>query len=518
MNTRQYRALVSTFLRIAWRGPAATDGAKVRRGALAGGFLGYLLIGVIMAGLAGFSPEPRTGGFLLHAMSFMMVALALLNIYGDLVFDARDVPLLFWRPLDPRAYLAARLTAIAVYFAAVTTAMNLPGALVLTLRFGPAWYPVAHMAGAFAGALAALLLALLLLFALLRTIGRERLRDTVAWVQIAVTFVFLAGNQLLSRARFVEDGSVLSLLAGKAAFLLPMSWAQAIADTLALRALPGQGEVALVGLAMPLGMAAILVVLFGRTYGDVLRALGEGDARRDAPASKGIVRRWLEPAAAGDPASRAGLLLAWATIRRARDYKVRALPSFGMPLVFAALAFLRRDPYIGTFMAAILPPMLAVSACNGLASLVGSEHAEAGFSWRLAPSATPEAALRGAALAVLGALVVPVLVLMAVIAFAAAAPLDALGIVALSGALAVASLRALHGWVRDFPCSVSLEEMRRKTMGLEVMGLLIAAGLVTAAAFALRPWAGGWAPLLVAAPLLAWGWRGLARRRYSGPA
>jgi hypothetical protein len=512
VSWRQYRALVATFLRIAWRGPAATDGARVRRGALAGGFLGYLLIGVIMMFMSAIGPEPRMGGFLLQSMSFMMVALALLNIYGDLVFDARDVPLLFWRPVDPRAYLAARLTAIVVYFAAVTTVMNLPGALVLAFRFGPAWYPLAHMLGAFAGALAALLLALLLLFVLLRAIGRERLRDTVAWVQIAATLLFLGGNQLLGRARFLMDAPT-ALFVGTTAFLMPMSWAQAIADVVALRALPGQGEVAVLGLAAPLGMAAVLVVLFGRTYADVLRALGEGDARREAPASKGVLRAWFERAAAGDATARAGFLLAWATIRRARDYKVRALPQFGMPLIFAALAFLRSDPYTGTFMAVILPPMLAVSACNGLICLVGSEHAEAGWVWRIAPSATPSPALRGASLAVLGALVTPVLVLMGALALAAAAPLDALGIVALSAALSVAALRPMHGWIAHFPCTVSLEEMRRKMMGLEVIGVLIGGGLVTGAAFGLRGALGAWAPFVLAAPLLVWGWRGLARRR-----
>jgi len=507
----QYRALVTTFLRIAWRGPAATHGAKARRGALAGGFLGYLAIGVIMMFLSAIGPELRIGGFLLQAMSFMMVALAFLNIYGDLVFDARDVPLLFWRPVDPRAYLAARLTAIAVYFAAVTTALNLPGAVVLALRFGPAWYPVAHMLGAFAGALAALVIALLLLFALLRIIGRERLRDTVAWVQIAVTFLFLGGNQLVGRVSFL-DGASTSFLVGKTAFFLPMSWATAIADVVALRALPGQEEVAILGLAVPFGMAVILVVLFGRTYTDILRALGEGDARHEPPAPRGILRPWLARAAEGDAAVRAGFLLAWATIRRARDYKVRALPQFGMPLIFAALAFLRSDPYTGRLMTLFLPPMLAVAACNGLICLVGSEHAEAGWAWGLAPSATPERALRGASLAVLGALVAPVLVLMGALALVAAAPLDALGLVALSGALAVAALRVMHPWIPHFPCSVSLEELRRKMMSLEVIGILSGAGLTTAAALGLRAWVGAWAPLPLSAVLLLWGWRGLAAR------
>jgi hypothetical protein len=514
VNLAQYRALVSTFLRIAWRGPAATDGARVRRGALAGGFLGYLVIGGIMALLTAVWPEPRLGGFLLQTMSFMMVALALLNIYGDLVFDARDVPQLFWRPVDPRAYLAARLTAIAVYFAAVTTALNLPGALILTLRFGPAWYPLAHMAGAFAGALSALLLALLLLFTLLKAIGRERLRDTVAWVQIAVTFLFIGGNQLLGRARFLTEGSPLALLAGKWAFLMPMSWAQAIADVVSLRALPGQAEVALFGLAMPLGLAAIVVLLFGRTYGDVLRALGEGDARREAPASRGLLRPWFERAAAGDATARAGFLLSWATIRRARDYKVRALPQMGMPLIFSGLAFLRDDPFGAEFLSIMVIPLVTVSACNALVCLVGSAHADAAWVWAVAPSAGPARALRGAALAVLGALVVPMLALMAALALAVSGRVDALGVVALSAGLSVASLRVMHGWVPHFPCSVSLEEMRRKMMGLEVVALMVGAGLVVAAAFGLRTWLGAWAQPVLAAPLLAWGWHGLAVRRW----
>ncbi|HEX5136998.1 MAG TPA: hypothetical protein VFY93_08510 [Planctomycetota bacterium] len=512
MSFRQYRALVRTFLRIAWRGPAATDGARVRRGALAGGFLGYLVIGLVMMFLAGLSPEPRMGGFLLQSMSFMMVALALLNIYGDLVFDARDVPLLFWRPIDPRAYLAARLTAIAVYFAAVTTVINLPGAVVLALRFGPAWYPAAHMLGAFAGSLAAILLALLLLFVLLRAIGRERLRDTVAWVQIVVTFLFLGGNQLLSRARFLEDATPISLFVGRFALLMPMSWAAAIADMAAGRALPGQAEVALLGVAVPLGMAAILVTLFGRTYADVLRALGEGDAKREKPASRGLLRPWFERAASGDPASRAGFLLSWATIRRARDFKVRALPQFGLPVIFAAMTFLRSDSSFSAIMAVFLPSMLALSACNGLVCLIGSPHADARWAWRVAPLAAPAPALRGGALAVLGALVLPVLVGLAVLAAVALPPLEAAGFVALSAGLSVAALRVEHGWIDSYPCSVSLEDLRRKMMGLEILAILIGATVVAGVALALRGWIGGWGSIALAAPLLAWGWHGLARR------
>jgi len=513
VNLRQYRALVTTFLRIAWRGPAATDGARARRGALAGGFLGYLVIGLVMMFFAGMWPEPRMGGFLLQAMSFMMIALALLNIYGDLVFDARDVPLLFWRPIDPRAYLAARLTAIAVYFAAVTTVINLPGAIVLAVRFGPAWYPAAHLLGAFAGSVTAILLALLLLFALLKVIGRERLRDTVAWAQIVVTFLFIAGNQLLGRARFLEEVPPTALFVGKLALLMPMSWAAAIADLAAGRALPGQSEVALLGVAVPLGMAAILVTLFGRTYADVLRVLGEGDAKREKPASRGILRPWFERMAAGDPAARAGFLLSWATIRRARDFKVRALPQFGLPLIFAVMTFLRSDPYFSSIMTVFLPSMLALAACNGLMCMVGSAQAEASWVWRTTPWAARAPALRGAALAILGALVVPVLVALTVVAIAAVPPFEAVGFAALSTALAVAALRVEHGWIESYPCSLSLEELRRKTMNLESMAIFLGAGLVSGAAMVLRIWIGGWGAIALAAPLLAWGWHGLARRR-----
>lgn len=508
MSWRQYRALVATFLRVAWRGPAATDGAKRRRGAFAKGFVGYLFVGAIMMLVSVAVPHPRLAGFLLQSMSFMMVALSLLNIYGDLVFDARDVPLLFWRPLDPRAYFAARLTAIVVYFAAVTTALNLPGALVLALRFGPAWYPAAHLLGAYAGALAALLLALLLLLVLLRVIGRERLRDTVAWVQIAVTFLFVGGNQLLGRARFLEHIPASSVFTGRAAFLLPMSWAQAIADLLSLRALPGQREIAIVGIAAPLGVGAMLVVVFGRGYAEILRALGEGDARREAPAPHGMLRRWLERAAAHDPTARAGFLLAWVTIRRARDFKVRALPQFGLPVIFTVMAFVQD----ARPLAAVVPAMLALATCQSLACIVGSEHAEAGWVWGLAPVASPGPALRGASLAILGTLVAPVLLLLGAAMLVVWGPLHAFGFVAFAAALAIASLLWTRALLHAFPCTVPLEEARRESLGIRALGIFAAMSVLAGIDAALVHYVGPWVSIVIAAPILFWGWRGLAGR------
>ncbi len=507
MSWRQYRALVATFLRIAWRGPAA-KGERRWRGGWLFGFLGYLVLGGFLMFPALLVSEPRVAGFLLQAMSFLMVALAFLSIYGDLVFDARDVPLLFWRPLDPRAYLAARLTAIFLYFAAVTVALNLPGALVLTLRFGPFWYPVAHMLGAWAGALAALLLALLLLLLILRAIGREKLRDMIAWVQITVTFLFVGGNQILSRLDILERLSVRAILAGAAAFYLPMSWAQAVADVLALRALPGQGEVALVGTAVSLGLGALLVALFARSYGNILQALAEGESKREAPVVAGRVRRALERVTGPDHGARAGFLLAWATIRRARDYKVRAIPQFGLPVIFCVMAFVQDAPP----MVAIVPAMLALSACNGLVCLVGSEHAEAGWVWGLSPHATPTAAARGASLAILGALVAPVLLLVGAGAAFAWGPLRAAGFVLLSAALSTASLRWMLRLIPRFPCTASLEEARRHSIGLQAIAVLVLASLVAGIDAALCAVVGAWVSFVLAAPILVWGWRGLAAR------
>jgi len=506
----QYRVLVVSFLRIAWRGPAGAGGGKRQIGALAHGFRGYLIIAAILLVFALITPGERMAGFFVQSMSFMMIALAFLSIYGDLVFDARDVPILFWRPLDSRAYLAARFTAIVVYFAAVTTVMNLPAALALGLRFGPVWYALAHMVGAYAGALAALCIGLLLLFSMLRFVGRERVRDTVAWVQIAATFLFFGANQLVVRAGVSQDTPA-SLFTGKSAFFLPMSWAQAIADVIALRPLPGQREVALFGIAVPLGVTTLLVLLFGRTYAEILRALGEGEAKREAPVSKGILQPWLERFASDDPIARAGFLLAWATIRRARDYKVRAIPQFGLPVVFCVMAFVGNMPPA----AAIVPAMLAFASCNGLVFLLGSEHAEAAWVWGLAANATPRSAQRGAALAVLGALAVPVVIVVGAGAVFFWGPLHGLGFVFFSLALAVACLRWMLGTMTELPCTLTLEKARKETAGFGNFAMFMLAAFLAGLDTALVALVGPWITPVLAAPILYWGWRGLARRRYA---
>jgi len=509
VSWRRYCALTTAFLRIAWRGPAATDGGKRWRGGILFGFLGYLVLGGFLMFPAFLVPDPRVAGFLIQSVGFMMVGLSFLSIYGDLVFDARDVPLLFWRPLDPRAYLAARLTAILFYFVGVAAALNLPGALVLALRFGPAWYPLAHLVGACVGALAGLILALLLVFTLLRAVGREKVRDTVAWIQIVVAFLFVAGNQFLSQLDLLGRLRVAGILAGDVAWFLPMAWAQAVADVLALRALPGQPGVAVSGTAISLGLAAILVAIFARTYGRILQSFAEGEARREAPVSASRVRRALERATKGDHDARAGFLLAWATIRRARDYKVRAIPQFGLPLIFLCMAVLRdAQP-----MAAMAPPMLALAACNGLVGLVGSAHAEAAWVWRLSPYATPVTVARGASLAILGALVTPVLLLVGLLAALAWGPVRAVGFTSLAAGLSMASLRWMLRLVDRFPCTASLEEARRHALGLKVIAILVFGVFIVSIDAVLYRETGAWGSLVLAAPLLVWGWRGLVLRR-----
>jgi hypothetical protein len=154
--------------------------------------------------------------------------------------------------------------------------------------------------------------------------------------------------------------------------------------------------------------------------------------------------------------------------------------------------------------------MLALSASQALDAMVASEHAEAGWVWGLAPAAARGPALRGAALAILGALVLPVLVLVGVVASFAWGPLQAAGFVVFSGALAAATLRWMHGIVEHFPCTMTLENARRQTTGLRALGLFVVTSVVAGIDAALAHRFGPWVPFVLAAPLLAWGWRGLA--------
>jgi hypothetical protein len=207
--------------------------------------------------------------------------------------------------------------------------------------------------------------------------------------------------------------------------------------------------------------------------------------------------------------ARAGFLLAWATIRRARDYKVRAISLFGLPVAFLVIALWPGSPG----MAVMVPVLLAFAALSGLTALVGSEHAGAGWVWSLAPEGTRPAAVRGAALAVMGALVAPVLLLVGVATLVAWGPLRALGFVAFAAGLSVASLRWWQGHIRDFPCTVPLEEARRQSVGVEALALFLVGGMLTAIDAALNRALGAWTTPLLAAPMLVWGWRGLAARR-----
>ena len=252
-----WKALTTTALRIDFRasrlGAASFGHAQARAaGLLIGQFVFYSFMGAAIAAGVWFTRDLFLAGLIVLSYVMFMVATAALLDHNAAIASPDDHAILGFRPVTSRTYFAARLVNVLVYTTAMTAVFSYIPIVAYFIRHGAA----VGMAITMAIYAASLLTALTMIVSyawLVRTVGPNRLRRVLSYVQFLLSFVVYGGFFALSRVFQVGVIGQLSLPKSMWMLLLPPAWFASYLEIAAGRisaldiALAGASVVALVG-------------------------------------------------------------------------------------------------------------------------------------------------------------------------------------------------------------------------------------------------------------------------------
>lgn len=505
---RQYLVLVRLFVQCARRRNVAFGGFRARCSMVVV-WLFYALIQVIIAIALADTGNVVASAFLLYTFHVVLIMMSCLVFDPQALLDPSDVSMLVHHPLHPASYVAARVTAVVLYYSTHTVVVNAPAGLVLGWTLGSVWFPIAFVIAASLSTIGAVSLSLVLLVGLLRMVGKRRLGDLLPFVQIVLILGTAIALHLIFEGHLNNLSAIRALLVTDAAAFLPSTWS---AFGVAALAVPESFIASWVAWRGVVASALVLLLMLlwcGRMYVSVLQALAYAEERHQQlqVGRIGRLQRVVEGCVHGCPVAIAGLRLVWPMLTRSPDLKMRLYPALAFPLLMGVVHLMQSDPDTA-LLGAMVPLMLAIWSSHMVSILeVSSEH-EAGWLVHVTPADELSLGMRGACVALVWKLGAPtaliyglIIMVLGSLDLALSTVLHALGLLAVGLALS-------HLDHRQFPLTRQPVKLRAD---LVHMCMMAGVGIVTLIVQALLRLMSPWLPLLAGAGWCYLGLRALTR-------
>ncbi len=456
----------------------------------------YALFGCLALSLVG---KPVFGlAVYLHSMTFVFLGLFVASSAGEILFNKEEADILLHRPVSSRDLLWSKVRVLVQVSIWLAGAFNLAGLFAgIGAKDGSLLFPPVHAVSTALEAVFCTSCVILVYQLCLRWFGRERLDGLMTTAQVIVAVAAVFAGQILPRLVFQMNGTF-QLGAGTWWIgFLPPAWFAGIDDALAGSHTAGSFLLAGIGLAIMVCVVWLAFVKLASDYEAGLQSLGETVSR---PSSRG--RRRLDALIKAPPlrwflrnsVSRASFLLTAAYLIRDRDVKLRVYPGLApmlvMPVVFlsqgsqthGAFPFGFALAYSGGFLASM--PLLAIDF------LQYSQQWQAADIFRVAPISGPSELCHGARKAVLALLVIPFLLVVAVVMFAALKNISELELL-LPGLILAPVLSLVPAALdRGTPLSQPAEAAKSASRTLIMLGVMLVTLAVSGIAY--WSWTAGW--------------------------
>jgi hypothetical protein len=200
-DSAQFGAILETKLTLDSRRPMiglANRRERETGGAFRGALIFYALIGCLMGGIVWRVGSPLVGMTLVHTVVLLMLTMTLIGDFTNVLLDTTDNAVLQPRPVSGRTLFLARTAHIAVYLGLLGLSLSLVSIAIGTIRWSY-WFPLVYLVTLAGCVMLAICGASLFYLIALRSIGRERVRDVVLYIQILFTVFIFGGYQFLPR-------------------------------------------------------------------------------------------------------------------------------------------------------------------------------------------------------------------------------------------------------------------------------------------------------------------------------
>jgi hypothetical protein len=273
----QWKALTKTAIRIDLRASRLGAAQFAHAGAKAAGllitqFIFYSFMGAGVATVVWFTRDLFLSSTVVLTYVMFMIATAALLDHSSAIASPDDHAILGFRPVTSRTYFASRLANVLVYTTTMTAVFSYVPIVTFFIRHG-AGVGAAAIVAISAGSVATALAMVVSYGWLLRTVGADRLKRVLSYVQFLVSFLVYGGYFALSRVLQVGVMAQFELPKSVGLLLLPSTWFASYLELAAGRTTAFEIVPALASVALLAGLAATLTGRLSLEYADRLAAL-----------------------------------------------------------------------------------------------------------------------------------------------------------------------------------------------------------------------------------------------------
>jgi len=453
----QLRALLRCYWRLGTRGKLSAAMGRVRTGKPRGLIFVtamYMLTGLMASMQVFVHVDVFTFAMVLHSMTFFIVGMAATSESGDILFSPSESDVLLHRPIHPRTLLLAKWVNLIGLSAFLAAALNFfPTFFGLAAQGARWWFPFAHVASILLLSVFCSVTVVCTYGLIVRYFDREKFDNFAAWTQVAMSFLFIGGYQLLPRLMVRFDR--LSLDGSPYMFPWPPAWFaafDAIGCTETTRYF--HWSLAAIGLVTTSALTYSAIGKLAPSYGEALAKLGESRRRASAPKRalditrrrrNPVLRWWLR-----DPIERASFRLAAAYMRRDREIKLRLYPSLSSFIIFPLMGLLDRRAGISTFIPLMTIWTLGTLPVTAMETLRSSSQAAAADIFATAPLESAASIFFGVRKAAIFFLLLPALCVAAVLILFLSSGGERALVLALPGLVAMPTVSLLPACLESY--------------------------------------------------------------------
>lgn len=307
-------------------------------------FFMHLVVGLMVMMVALVIPDRLTGFGLGIASYSFLLAVFLINDFSSILFDTKDQYIILPKPVSDSTFTAARILHMAVKLLNVAFAVSLPLLIYSGFEYG-VLAVVALMFSLFLACLVALFAVSLFYLLALRWLPLSQIKKAIAYIQILLSLLVLAGYMVVPRLLKVDVLQSLTIAEEWWLWLLPAVWPVGWFEL----AVGGINSLTLVLLFLSL-LFPVLAMFFvrfflARGFIDKIFALGQAEVNvHEKKRTKGKWGKYLARILTKKGPEEAAFLHVWYVTGRSQKLKMQLYPTLVyVPLYFVFVFFMRGE-------------------------------------------------------------------------------------------------------------------------------------------------------------------------------
>ncbi|HKK81514.1 MAG TPA: hypothetical protein VJ909_04655 [Prolixibacteraceae bacterium] len=254
--------------------------------------LSFVLVGVFLSLMLLNTNDPYFAIFMFQTMLIIMNSITMLAEYSVSLFDPRENNTLLPLPVNGQTMGWSRVMHILIYLSILSIGMMLPGIVFSYFKFGGIT-ALLFFISVFFNTLFTLFITVYIYLTLIKLMDGEKLKDTMMYVQVALTIIVIVAYQIIPRHFMPENGQESILQPNWYFTFFPPAWFTSFA-VIAKQANILDVILAAVGVIVPI--ASIVFISKKLFYGfndGLIKMSGQASGKKQAGNVKNKTGLWF---------------------------------------------------------------------------------------------------------------------------------------------------------------------------------------------------------------------------------